>query len=289
MFENLKNLLPESLREKLGLIHASDVIDKLDSAAESGSDEDSEEDKKKKRNSMIFRVIIILGIAAFVVDEFFLAPVVDKVEETVVAKPVKRKKAPALTEAPPVEEVPTEAPPVNDITTDAIPPAEVPPVEAPPVENIVITPKEDEVTAAVEKPAPMVEEKIDELAKSLEQDTPVMEEVKIPSQGQIPSLEPEVEAPKDNSMASKIVEVEVMTAPPSYDQLGRGLVYNCKDRHWACLDKPSYVTCNKNMKWNKSKGNPAECVVQDIYSSDEDCAKVQKYNVSTSLATPFCN
>ena len=90
-------------------------------------------------------------------------------------------------------------------------------------------------------------------------------------------------------MASKIVDdVAVETAPPPYDQLGRGLVYNCKDKYWACVDKPAYVTCNKNMKWNKSKGNSAECVVQAIYGSDDDCAKVQKYNVSTSQATTFC-
>lgn len=91
-----------------------------------------------------------------------------------------------------------------------------------------------------------------------------------------------------NSMASKISEDAVETPPPAYDQVGRGLVYNCKGKYWACLNKTAYVECNKNMKWNKSKGAAAECVVQNIYSSDEDCAKIQKYNVSTNVATNFC-
>ena len=109
------------------------------------------------------------------------------------------------------------------------------------------------------------------------------EQITIPSQPKKSQ-----ESSSGNSMASKIAEDAVETPPPAYDQVGRGLVYNCKDKYWACLNKTAYVVCNKNMKWNKSKGESAECVVQNIYSSDEDCAKVQKYNVSTNVATSFC-
>ncbi|MBC7428401.1 MAG: hypothetical protein H7336_07300 [Bacteriovorax sp.] len=111
------------------------------------------------------------------------------------------------------------------------------------------------------------------------------EEVNIPSQLQ--ALDKKTPK-KAASMASKIVEDVSETLPPVYDQVGRGLVYNCKDKYWACVDKPSYVVCNKNMKWNELKGNTAECIIQNIYNTDEDCAKIQKYNVSTSQPTAFC-
>ncbi len=90
------------------------------------------------------------------------------------------------------------------------------------------------------------------------------------------------------SMEDKIVQEEAYIAPPAYNLLGRGLVYNCKDKYWACIDKPSYVACNKNLKWHTAKGNAKECVVQNVYSSEEDCIKVQKYNVSVNQATSFC-
>jgi len=93
---------------------------------------------------------------------------------------------------------------------------------------------------------------------------------------------------KETKLEDKIVADDVYTPPPVYDQLGRGLVYNCKEKHWACVEKSAYVLCNKNMLWNKSKGKPAECSVQNVYNSDADCNTVQKYNISTSKPTPFC-
>ena len=146
------------------------------------------------------------------------------------------------------------------------------PSEAQPEEQIISQSRMGEST---------VDKRLDDLVDNVEQSAPKnpVEEVKIPSNG---------ESVPGTSMASKIVEEMTETLPPVYDQVGRGLVYNCKDKYWACLNKPAYVTCSNNQKYNKSKGNSAECVVADIYSSDEDCAKVQKYNVSTSVPTAFC-
>jgi hypothetical protein len=94
---------------------------------------------------------------------------------------------------------------------------------------------------------------------------------------------------KDSKMEDKIVADDEYTPPPSYEQLGRGLVYNCKEKYWACLDKPAYIACNKNMKWNSSHGKTSECAVTNVYNSDEDCSVMQKYNISTSVpTTSFC-
>ena len=93
---------------------------------------------------------------------------------------------------------------------------------------------------------------------------------------------------KESKLEDKIVADDNYTAPPAYDQLGRGLVYNCKDKYWACVEKSSYVVCNKNMKWNTAHNKPSECAVQNVYNSTEDCSVVQKFNVSTNKETTFC-
>lgn len=302
MFEklitDLKKSLPEPLRKKLGIAEDSMAYSEENSPV-SATNTSSEEDKKK-RNSMILRVVIILGIAYFALDEFVLKGDQNQnVSEAAPQAHVKKKKVkPVVEEAPAalptVAEVPTETPAETSAADHETPTA--------PIENINVLDKSE--TIAESAPVPQVtqapevtetkigetttniDQKIDQLIDNVDQSS-TTEEVKIPSQNA--SHEEKVEPKADSSMASKIVDEATETPPPAYDQVGRGLVYNCKDKYWACLDKPAYVTCNKNMKWNKSKGSAAECVVQDIYNSEEDCAKIQKYNVSTNVATGFCS
>jgi hypothetical protein len=90
-------------------------------------------------------------------------------------------------------------------------------------------------------------------------------------------------------LKDKIAVEETYVAPPTYEAAGRGLVYNCTDKFWVCVDKPSYVTCNKNMKYNKSQNKKAECAVVNVYNSQEDCSVIQKYYVSSNKSTEFCN
>lgn len=186
------------------------------------------------------------------------------------------------------EEAKEEAKPVEP------PKAEAPAVQ-PPVENINIADKKAEETKLAEKPAE--EKKADEEEKAIDE-TPIVktgEVIKSPVDKSLDSLIDNMEGeknseatPKKSTLEDKIVADDVYTPPPAYDQLGRGLVYNCKDKYWVCLDKAAYVACNKNMKWNSSHGKPTECVVQNVYNSDEDCNTVQKYNVSMSKPTTFC-
>ncbi len=270
---------------------------------ESSSAPSPDEDKKKKQISMIIRVAIILILGYLVVDEFVLKKNASEpsVDELLAAAP-KKKKKPQPTETTNAQ--PTEAAASSEsVATPSEPPAETTAnSELPPIENVNVMSKDDSSvnTSGAQSPAseeiveskPVetgVDQKLDQLVNNFETSTETpatgqVEEVKIPSMG----MNTEVEK-KESAMTSKIVDDgAVETAPPAYDQLGRGLVYNCKDKYWACLDKPAYVVCNKNMKWNQSKGNPSECVVQAIYGSDEDCAKIQKYNVSSNVPTAFC-
>lgn len=328
MFEklitDLKKSLPESLRRKLGGAEEMDdeelqeeEINSEDSDAASSSDEE----KKKKRNSMIIKVIIILGIGYFALDEFVLkAPSEPTVEELLAQAPKRKRPKPvkpavdattvATTDAAITPGTTAEVDPnatttaaAPDVNIDASSGVAISTAETPPIENVNVLDKSEDTSTSSSTPAsepespPLVTEtrvgesnvdqKLDQLVDNVEQTAPTspIEEIKIPSHTESPTTS-ESSAP---SMASKIVEGITETPPPAYDQLGRGLVYNCKDKYWACLDKPAYVTCNKNMKWNKSKGNAAECAVSNIYASEEDCAKVQKYNVSTNASTDICN
>ncbi len=331
LITNLKNSLPEPIRKKMGMVDESDEEvedseeDELQKYEADDAPNTDAEDKKKKQISMIIRVVVILGIAYFAVDEFVLKKNTggeQSVDELLANMPVKKKKkkpavavdptsAQALESAKGVAETAATSTPENpDTITDADTGGEATPAQNPPIENVNILDKTASATPEsqmqIESPTAetppevtetkvidtSVDKKLDQLVDNVDQSTATTEEVTIPSQpqgsqsgmGHLEATEPK----KDTSMASKIVEDVTETSPPAYDQIGRGLVYNCTDKYWACVDKPAYVHCNKNMKWNKSKGNNMECVVQNIYSSDEDCAKIQKYNVSTSVATSFC-
>ncbi len=267
---------------------------------------------------MAIRVVVILGIAFFAIDEFYLKnktpePTAEEIQAKL-AKSKKNKKNRELDAKNKAEQNAKNEASADDKKTaeksdnGKVDSAGDAPVD-PPVENINVmeksqtvepetldqkidkisetipaepTPKiekVEEVKEVVKDPIIKMEEKPEVTKNSgINSDSNVIEEIKIPSQGKS----------SENTMTSKIVETLVETPPPAYDQLGRGLVYNCKDKYWACVDRSAYLTCNKNFKYNESVGKSKECVVQAIYATDEDCAKIQKYNVSVSQSTDFC-
>ena len=256
-----------------------------------------------------------VGSLPVAVDEFYLKnqtpePTAEEIEAKL-AKSKKNKKnrdqaVKDKAEQSASDVAATEEPSKNPNENPSAEPAPEPTTEAP-VENINITEKSlaiepetldqkiDKISEATPpvievKPEPPVEQPIVQpvepppsLAVTKPEATAV-EEIKIPSQENFL----ESKSSSENNMASKIIETLVETPPPPYDQLGRGLVYNCKDKYWACVDRSAYLICNKNLKYNESVGKNKECVVQAIYATDEDCAKVQKYNVSVSQPTDFC-
>ena len=174
-----------------------------------------------------------------------------------------------------------------------------------PVENISIADKKSEVEEKIidnkqqsveEKPesipAPKTKEaeidkNIDKMIDTVDKKEKPKTQIEDKDAGKVLLSEDSTPA-KESKLEDKIVADDNYTAPPAYDQLGRGLVYNCKDKYWACVEKSSYVVCNKNMKWNTAHNKPSECAVQNVYNSTEDCSVVQKFNVSTNKETTFC-
>ena len=79
----------------------------------------------------------------------------------------------------------------------------------------------------------------------------------------------------------KIIKVD-------YDKLGRGLVYNCAQGFWACVNKDEYLNCRENLKWSNKLGNKKNCVPQDVYAGVKDCQIMQIHNINTSISLNFC-
>lgn len=75
----------------------------------------------------------------------------------------------------------------------------------------------------------------------------------------------------------------------NYDVPGRGLVYNCSDKHWACITVKSYSYCQNNYKFNLDEQKVIQCFPKAIYESDYDCEAEQLLKVSNSADTNFCN
>lgn len=78
-------------------------------------------------------------------------------------------------------------------------------------------------------------------------------------------------------------------AAPDYEYRGRGLVYNCTGKHWACVDAPSYKTCEDNSSSVKYLGKKTECYPFNVYETTRGCESMQNRMVSSSAKTNFCN
>ena len=94
----------------------------------------------------------------------------------------------------------------------------------------------------------------------------------------------------ENQTKTKVSETPAQyVAPPDYEYTGRGLVYNCKALHWACIDGPSYKTCEDNFNFQKSKNAKPECYPFNVYETTRGCANMQNRMVSAGSKTEFCN
>jgi len=86
----------------------------------------------------------------------------------------------------------------------------------------------------------------------------------------------------------KEVKKEYVT-PPDYEYKGRGLVYNCAGKHWACVDGPSYKTCEDNFSSTTFQKKTVECYPFNVYDTKKSCELMQNRVVSSNAKTGFCN
>ncbi|MBY0515666.1 MAG: hypothetical protein K2P81_02075 [Bacteriovoracaceae bacterium] len=97
-------------------------------------------------------------------------------------------------------------------------------------------------------------------------------------------LEKQIEENKESTPQVGNTYIE----PPDYNNSGRGLVYNCKEKHWACVDGPSFKVCQQNNSSLKSQGKLKECYPDSVYQSEAGCAWIQKKKITSNTKTDFC-
>ncbi len=278
MLDNLKNIFNKKNDSKNSNTSSSK---KVETAGKSPSDKDV---ASAKQRSTIVKVIVALGLAYLAFDHF-LAPEelpvpIDSSKNTVSAPtvPKKKKKREEAATAPDAgstnNQGPSTAAPVINENSQVVPP---PAPESLPTENTNVLPKENietpELKIGESHKAPEVDnsQKIDELINQ-----------------KIDLIDSQEAKKEVSNLESKIVQENIYIEPPNYEKIGRGLVYNCKGKHWACVEKEAYLICNKNMVWNNTNGKPSECISQNVYASEDDCNIIQKYNISTNVSTDFC-
>lgn len=292
---------PLSLIDKI----KAKLIPKKKTAAED-ADEGTEVDgkKPKKKLSPVAIIVIVLALVFVLMDSEEEKPAVPAV-----ATPRKSLKQPKKEE--PAAETPAEAPTETTAEAPVESPAETP-AEAPaettaeaPVETPAEAPAETTVEAPVEAPIESPIETPTETTVEAPVETPAETTTQAPVEA-TPSedtVDGTVTAPSDNeSMTDKILEdlekqvkkdqpkeeKKEYVAPPDYEYRGRGMVYNCAGKHWACVDGPSYKTCEDNYSSSKFLKKPIECYPFNVYDNQKGCEAMQNRLVSSNAKTDFC-
>ncbi len=265
-------------------------------------DEDDEEegevDEAAQKRSKIIKGVAGLVVAWVAIDEFVLK------EEPPPPAPVVRKrpqrKKPAKTVATPAAEAPSETPMAESTPEITETPEVVQTPEPQMTPEMMETPVAEFTPEATpeETPEPVATVELD-----LTPETPTAggetDTGANPMGGFVDgdtgaqpvdnALNNLVDNVKDQNLEDKIAPPKMeYVEPPDYESLGRGLVYNCKGKHWACVDKRSYFKCRDNQKWSKENTKAPECVTRPVYASYEDCRTIQKYYVNTSFKVDFC-
>lgn len=70
----------------------------------------------------------------------------------------------------------------------------------------------------------------------------------------------------------------------NYYAFGSGLVYNCRGKHWACVDKINFMKCNK-----LSEFKPKRCHAQIYYPGKRNCKLQQIKMINQNLSSKVCN
>ena len=166
------------------------------------------------------------------------------------------------------------------------------PVDSTITEPTIEEPTEPTITEPTTEPTTTPTEPV--IDEPVITDTPVAPESVDSVDGQMPTDE--------TSMTDKILEdlekqvkkdqpkevKKEYVAPPDYEYKGRGLVYNCAGKHWACVDAPSYKSCEDNYSSVTFKKKTIECYPFNVYESTRGCEAMQNRVVSSNAKTKFC-
>lgn len=249
---------------------------------------DDPKDKKKltdkEKKSKLIKSVLIGGILLYVATEILFPTGKEKIQTPQVEKIVKKDKSKKLPKkienSAPVETKPEEVPIVKDVKESVTQPIE----EKVPNEKTAQEPTQNEVTKVEGIDVPEITEEV--FTESFPKlNTPIDNEAPNPT----PVVESIGETPKnsENTEGAKMGQL-IYEAPPEYTNSGRGLVYNCLGKHWACVEKDEYLKCKKNQDYKNSKKESLECAIKNVYANDVDCRIVQLHYINTNENTSFC-
>ena len=293
----------DKIKNKIKSLQKKSPKDGDEDSEESEEDADDEEAKKKKK-SKIIQIAIGGALVVFLLSDYIIppdeepAPAGDEIVEGPPADqpataetpvevkpdaPVEAKPdAPVTEPTPPVEtaETPVEtAPTTTETTPDS--PVEVTSTETPsePVEE----PAVDFPTETAETPSdipiePMGgETSTDTIGEDMGQagDENLTDQI-------LQDLEKQAKGTETTEQKKEYV------SPPDYEYRGRGLVYNCSGKHWACVDAPSYKACEDNNSSVKYLNKKVECYPFNVYETTRGCESMQNRMVSSNATTKFC-
>lgn len=287
---------------------------KKDVEADEDSGEDGETKKQKKKPNLI-----VIGGAALLIAFIFFSDFGEE-EAPAPTDPSKMLKPRGRKKTKPVEEKPAETPATETPATET-PATEAPSTETP----AVTTPETPAETPTVTTPAetPTTEPTVTTPTESLPTETPTEAPAETPTESVPTDVTPSETPTTDTTMTppsstdsvngedttksednltdqilqdlenqakdteKKPVKTEYV-APPNYENVGRGLVYNCTGKHWACVDAPSYRNCEDNASSNKFAKKKVECYPFNVYEAQSGCEKMQNRMVSSGAKTDFC-
>jgi hypothetical protein len=292
---------------------SSDELDPGASKDGASADTDAAAKAKKKR------LLLVGGIAIFAI--LFLLP--DEEEDTAVPEPVVKLKP----RKRPVKQVKTKTEETSDASTTAATTAPTDSIgsSGPPTDDSSVTQLDpenatpSETTPVTEETPPISGPVVNDTASTeapttdSPSDLPISGDAPVtdisveaaPSSDSVDSIDGTVTTDTSNSdtITDQILEdlekqvetkksVEIKkeyVSPPDYEYFGRGLVYNCAGKHWACVDAPSYKTCEDNSSSVKYLNKKVECHPYNVYETAKGCQNVQNRMVSASTKTNFCD
>jgi hypothetical protein len=294
---------PKSLVDKLKAKFAP----KKKSAAVDDGDDKKKAAKKKINPVVLIAVLGGLGFLFYESEEETTVETVPEVKPVSRIKKVPKEDRPAMgTEAPATDTAVAETP--SDTTTPTEPIATSPvdePVEAEPVPvDPVITdttPSDPVITDEPVVDIPVDAASTDPIDVPVVTDTPIIPDPSLNAPESVDSVDGQVPT-DESSMTDKILEdlekqvkkdqpkevKKEYVSPPDYEYVGRGLVYNCAGKHWACVDAPSYKTCEDNYSSVTFKKKTIECYPFNVYESTKGCQAMQNRVVSSNAKTKFC-
>jgi len=299
----------DKIKKKIKSFQKKSSKDDEDEEESEASAEEDDEEAKKKKKSKIIQIAIGVALVVFLLSDYIFPPeepVTSEGTEEIIQEPkaetpqVTDAKSEPATEEPVTATPDTPADPSDETETPPDSPVEVTSIESPdqvtepettpPVTDISTTTDtetEPQPDLSLDSPDTVSDIPIEETPGESGEDI-VGEDM---SQGTDENLTDQIlqDLEKQAKGTTKAEPKKEYVAPPDYEYRGRGLVYNCTGKHWACVDAPSYKTCEDNASSVRYLKKAVECHPFNVYETTKGCESMQNRMVSSSAKTTFCN